>query len=239
MRKMMTAVSVALLLLVLAGCIRFQADLTISANDTVSGSVVIAVIVNDDAEDGEAVAAERAQQVELSLVPALSGSVGVTRTAYTDDGYIGSLFELRDAPLSAFADTGNAENFTIVRSGNRVTVSGVIDFTEAGDAAAPDESIDEDADTESSGDITIAVTFPGEVLSHDGAQSGRTVTWTTEFDRPISINAESEVDQGPDQTLLWVGIIVTLIVAIAVAVVVVTLRRRKRSQTAGEPDRHQ
>ena len=238
MRKFTTSVSVALLLLVLAGCIRFQADLTISANDTVSGSVVVAVVVNDDAEDGEAVAAERAQQLEQSLVPALSGTVGVTRTAYTDDGYVGSRFDLRDAPLSAFADSGNAENLTIVRSGDRVVVSGVIDFTDEG-SEAPAEAIDLDAEAESSGDISVSVTFPGEILSHDGAQSGRTVTWTTEFDRPITINAESQVDESPDLTLLWVGMIIALLLAIVVLLVVLRLRRRSRSHSAGEADRHE
>lgn len=224
MRKLSTALGVTLILLVLAGCIRFQADLTISADDTVSGEVIVAVIVNDDADDGEAVAAARAVELEASLVPELSGALGVTRTEYTDDGYIGSRFELRETPLSAFADTGSAEGLTIVRSGDRITVTGSLNVSGAEEQAEGEAPTD---DAESSGDISVVITFPGEILSHDGQQSGRTVTWTTEFDQPITISAESEVDSSPDLTVLWwvLGIAGLLL---AVIVIVIAARRRGR-----------
>lgn len=228
MRKLSTAIGAALILLVLAGCIRFQADLTISADDTVSGEVIVAVVVNDDAEDGEAVAAARAVELEASLVPELSGALGVTRTEYTDDGYIGSRFELRETPLSAFADTGSAEGLTIVRSGDRITVTGSLNVSGAEEQAEAEAAAD---DAEASGDITVVITFPGEVLSHDGEQSGRTVTWTTEFDQPITISAESEVDTSPDLTVLW-WVLGMAGLLLAVIVVVIAARRRGRAATS-------
>ncbi len=228
MRKLITALSAALLLLVLAGCIRFQADLTISADDTVSGDVIVAVLVNGDADDGEAVAASRAAELEASLVPELSGALGVTRSEYTDDGYIGSRFELRETPLTAFADTGSAEGLTIVRSGDRITLSGSLNVSGAEEEAAAEPPSD---DAEASGDISVVVTFPGEVISHDGEQSGRTVTWTAEFDQPITLSAESEVDTSPDLTVLWwvLGIAGLLL---AVVVIVIAARRRGRGTTS-------
>ena len=227
MRKLSTALGAALILLVLAGCIRFQADLTISAADTVSGDVVVAVLVNDDADDGEAVAASRAIELEASLVPELSGALGVTRSEYSEDGYIGSRFELRETPLTAFADTGSAEGLTIVRSGDRITLSGSLNVSGAEEEAATELPSEE---AESSGDISVVVTFPGEVLSHDGEQSGRTVTWTTEFDQPITLSAESEVDTSPDLTVLWwvLGIAGLLLATVGI---VVAARRRSVTNT--------
>jgi len=234
MRTLTTAIGAALIMLVLAGCIRFQADLTISADDTVSGQIIVAVVVNDDAEEGEAIAAQRAVDLEVSLVPELSGAVGVTRSEYAEDGFIGSRFELREAPLTAFADTGNAEGLTIVRSGDRILLAGSLNASgiegEANDTA-PNETAPS-GDAEPSGDISVVVTFPGEVLSHDGSQSGRTVTWTTEFDEPITISAESEIDQSVDLTPLWWGLAIVLLVGVlAIVIVIVVIRRRRRRRT--------
>lgn len=238
MRKLSTVIGAALLLLVLAGCIRFQADLTISADDTVSGEVIVAVIVNDDAEDGEAVAAARAVELEASLVPELSGALGVTRGEYSNDGYIGSRFELRETPLSAFADTGSAEGLTIVRSGDRITLTGSLNVSGAEEEAAADPPADdaESSDnSEASGDISVVVTFPGEVLSHDGEQSGRTVTWITEFDQPITISAESEVDSSPDLTVLWWVLGIAGLLLVVVVIVIAARRRGHETTSAATP----
>jgi hypothetical protein len=191
--------------------------------------------VNDDAEEGEAIAAQRAVDLEVSLVPELSGAVGVTRSEYAEDGFIGSRFVLREAPLTAFADTGNAEGLTIARSGDRILLEGSLNASgvegeannDSQNDAAPNDTAPSD-DAEPSGDISVVVTFPGEVLSHDGSQSGRTVTWSTEFDEPITISAESEIDQSVDLTPVWWGLAIVLLVGV-LAIVIVVMRRRARS----------
>ena len=168
-------------------------------------------------------------------MPSLSGSVGVTREEYTEDDYRGSRFTLDETPLAAFADPGTGEALAIVRSGDRVVLTGAIDLTGASEESAEQPVAGDEG--ESSGDISVQVTFPGEVLSHNGEQNGRTVVWTTELDRPITLEAESEVDEGRDFTLLWVGMIVTAMVALAIVIVVVSRRRRRvsgvESQQAG------
>ena len=52
-------------MLALAGCVRFQADLTLSPQNTVDGSIVVAVALQDDSEDSRDAALTAAQQLQF------------------------------------------------------------------------------------------------------------------------------------------------------------------------------
>ncbi|CAN5346438.1 hypothetical protein BH10ACT7_BH10ACT7_28260 [soil metagenome] len=210
----------ALLVLVLAGCVRFQANLDISPDDTVSGDIVVAVIVGDEADSREQAQAA-ADDIESQLLAGLSGAQGVTREPYDQDGYLGYRFALSGTPLSAFSSGGTQGALTIERSGDEFVFSGVLDFT-PNDAEA--DTVEEDADTSG---ITVEVTFPGEVLETNGEVSGTTVRWETTYQAKLEMTATgSAIPSGPPA---WVLPVVVGVAVVFLALIVVIVVRRRAS----------
>ncbi len=153
----------------LAGCVRFQADLDLNPDDTVNGSIVLAVVLGDD--DG---ARENAEQtvasIEAQLLPGVSGAHGATRssTSRTATSAPGSASTAPRSPPSTVPARRALSRLS--RDGDEFVFEGLLDFTpdDGEDASEPD------ADTSN---ITVAITFPGDVTDHNGALSGRTVSW--------------------------------------------------------------
>lgn len=150
-RGALTVLTTALLLIVLTACVRFQAELRVNPDDTVDGSVIVAVIVGDDA-DAKAKAAASADRIEAELLPGLRGAPGVTREVYDQDGYLGSRFNFSGTPIEAFAGSSSEGSLSLVRTGDEFQFSGALDFSPGSEQEAP-----EDADTSG---ITVAVSFP-------------------------------------------------------------------------------
>lgn len=218
-RRRVLALFAALLVLALAGCVRFQANLHISPDDTVSGDIVVAVIVGDE-DDSREQAQAAADDIESQLLAGLSGAEGVTRETYDQDGYLGYRFALSNTPLSAFSSGGTQGALTIQRSGDEFEFSGALDFT-PNDA----ESVEEDADTSG---ITVEVTFPGEVLETNGEVSGTTVRWETTYQAKLEMTATgSAIPSGPPAWVL--PVVVGVAVVFLALVVVIVVRRRAAS----------
>ena len=107
MNRALKLVSVTLAaVLLLSGCVRFQADLTFNTDDTVDGSIVVAVVLSDE-DDAKEQAAASVGQIESQLLGSLRGETGVRASEYDQDGYFGTRFDLDDTPLSAFSGGGN------------------------------------------------------------------------------------------------------------------------------------
>lgn len=218
-RRRVFALFAALLVLMLAGCVRFQANLDISPDDTVSGDIVVAVIVGDE-DDSRERAQAAADDIESQLLAGLSGAQGVTRETYDQDGYLGYRFALSGTPLSAFSSGGTQGALTIERSGDEFVFSGVLDFT-PNDAEA-EEVVEEDADTSG---ITVEVTFPGEVLESNGDVSGTTVRWETTYQSKLEMRATgSAISSGPPAWVL--PVVVGVAVVFLALIVVIVVRRR-------------
>lgn len=209
------AIIAGLLVLVLAGCVRFQANLTLSPEDTVSGDIVVAVIVGDES-DSKQQAIDAADDIEAQLLSGISGAQGVTRTDYDQDGYAGYRFTLDKTPLEAFSGGGSEGALTLTRTGDEFTFAGTLDFT-----PDDDEVIAEDDDTSG---ITVAITFPGEVTDTNGEVSGTTVRWETTYQARIDMTATgSAISTGPPA---WVLPVVVVGAFLLVALLVVVRRRR-------------
>lgn len=217
-RKLMSVALVGALVLLLSGCVRFQADLSFNPDDTVDGSIVVAVVLADD-EDAKEQAAAAVGQIEAQLLGSLRGETGVRASEYDQDGYYGTRFDLDDTPLSAFAGGGNEGKLTLSRMGDEYVFSGLLDFTptDGFDAADPDDD---------TSDITVSVTFPGTVTEHNGELNGTTVSWSTTPEAKIEMDARGNVT--PNGPPVWVTAVVSLAgLAVVVAVLVMVLRRRK------------
>jgi hypothetical protein len=119
-----------------------------------------------------------------------------------------------------------------VHEGDEYQVNGVLDMTgaeELGDLSGEDqELIDGFAD---SMDVRVAITFPGDVIEHNGELEGRTVTWTPEFGEALDIQARAE-DSGGSSFPWWIVGVVAALVALAVLVLLLALRRRSGGSTA-------
>lgn len=211
----------ALVVLALSGCVRFQADLSVTPNDTVNGSIIVAVVVGDE-DDSRQVAEDASARIESELLSAVSGAPGVERTVYDQDGYLGSKFTFRDTPLSAFDGGGSEGSLTLQREGDEFVFSGQLDFT-------PDDDVTDVAEDDDTSNITIAISFPGAVTETNGEVSGNTVRWESSYEARIDMTARaSAIPNGPPAWVWPVAGGASLLLALVVVVVVV--RRRNPAQ---------
>lgn len=210
----------ATLVLALSGCVRFQADLRLNPDDTVDGSLIVAVVVGDG-EEGREQAEDSAEQIEDELLAGLRGAPGVTRTVYDQDGYLGSRFAFDDTPLDAFESGSEEGSLSLGRDGDEYVFSGSLDFT-PGD----EDQVGEDDDTSN---ITVAVTFPGAVTSSNGEESGNTVRWSTTPEARLDMEARgSAISSGPP-AWVWFAVGGGAVVLVALVVILVIVRMRRPS----------
>jgi len=171
-------VSAAVGLLVLAGCVRLDGDLTINgtaaaAPDTISGAMVVAI--SDEwalahGEDPAALAAAISEEI------AANPGSGLTGEPYVVEGYTGTTLTFDEVPIERLSLATDGA-LSITREGDRYVLRGdlaVLDPTEddAEAAAGPPWS------------ARISVTLPEDVTEHNGALEGRTVTWDLDQSSP-------------------------------------------------------
>lgn len=171
-------VSAAVGLLILAGCVRLDGDLTINgtsaqAPDTISGTMVVAV--SDEwalahGEDPAALSAAIAEELEAN-----PGS-GLTGEPYITDGYTGTTLTFDDVPIDRLSLATDGA-LSITREGDRYVVRGDLS------ALDPAEG-DADAAAGPPWAARVTVTLPEDVTEHNGSLNGRTVTWDLDGDSP-------------------------------------------------------
>jgi hypothetical protein len=218
--------AVGVLVLALAGCVRFQADLTLNPENTVDGSIVVAVLVSEDTDEAREQAVAAASQIESELLGSLRDASGVTTSEYNEDDYLGSLITFDDVALDAFSGQGD-DALKIERDGDDYLFTGALDFS---GEATPSE------DTEGDDNLTVVVTFPGEVTEHNGELNGTTVSWTTSVEQRLEMSARGAATPAGPPILLIVGIALAVLVVIAVVVAVLLfLRARAKKAAVGAP----
>jgi len=222
-RILPSILAVGALVLALAGCVRVQADMTLNPDNTVDGSIVVAVVVSDDTPESRATALTQARDIESQLLGALRDAAGVSTSEYEEDGYLGSRITFDDVALDAFSGQ-KPESFKFARDGDQYVFTGVLDFS--AQSLSPDENSSDD-------DLTVEVTFPGEVAEHNGDLDGTTVSWSTRLDQRLEMTARGAASPpgAPVLILVLVGLGV-LVVAAAVVAVLLFLRSRKKKAAA-------
>lgn len=214
------ALLAATAVLVLSGCVRFQAHITVTPENTLNGNIVVATVVGDGGS-AKADAEDRAADIEQQLLPNLSGAEGVTRSAYDRDGYAGSQFSLSDTPLDAINSDSENGSLSLARDGDTFVFDGAINFTPDSDDAAP-----EDADESN---IEIALSFPGEVSEHNGDLDGTRVTWNTSYEGSLDMHAVASADAAGPPAWIWVVSGAGGLAVIAIVVVSVLKARSKKA----------
>jgi hypothetical protein len=158
-------------LMLLAGCLKLDADLTVGADDTVSGRYVVAYLKDPD-------------RPSPGLAPPreLLVSKGSARSRRYDDGtYAGTEYELRGvsfSDLAAFAAVQQQQRQTgtlrLSRDGDDVKLAGLFDFRETRPVDRTPRQRDDAARRFS---VRVRLTFPGDVHAANGRIEGRSVTW--------------------------------------------------------------
>ncbi len=220
-------------LVLLSGCLKLDADLTIAPDDTVTGRYVVAYLKNPDRPAGLAPARE------------LLVSRGSAESRRYDDGtYLGTEYELRGvsfADLAAFAAVQQQQRETgtlrLARVGDEVTVAGTFDFRESRPVARTPE---ERASAGRGFAVRVRLTFPGEVHAANGKVEGRSVTWdvrpfelSTLTARASALPPAPPAESSGAATRAMVGAGIGGLVVLLVAVL---LLRRRRRPAAVAPD---
>ena len=94
-RRSGRVVAALALVLVLAGCVRLDVDLKVASDDTVDGTVVIAV----DEKALQAAGQDR-DTLYATLAANFPSADGVTTQKYDKDGFAGIQLTLNDVPIA-------------------------------------------------------------------------------------------------------------------------------------------
>ena len=235
-------VAVAVVVVALSGCMKVDVDLKLKSNNTVDGTMILAMnssLAQLAGQDPKALADELNKQV-------LSGENGPknARTeAYSDGTFVGTKITFLDEPISTFngssaspdasptADTTGSDDLKIVRDGDDFVFTGSFDATAA--------SIGVDTGTDlsslaSGAQLVVAITFPGEVKEHNGTLKDRTVTWTPKVGEKTDMHARGSAVSSSSllMKLLVAGAAVLLLVLLGLLIAWLIIRGRRKAVPA-------
>jgi hypothetical protein len=214
-RRALGSLAIALLL---SGCFKVNMNLDVAADDTVSGTAVIAVDESLLELSGQSVD-DLFADMDLSELPA-----GSSAEPYREDGFVGQQVTFDSVPLSEFAGSGalsaTGEDLSIVREGDEFRVSGAFDMSgeEFTGTEVPQEFLE-------NFEFTIAITFPGKVVSATGDIDGNTVTWEPTIGENTRIEAVASAIPSSSSPILL--IVLVALGALVLGAVVFFLTHRK------------
>jgi hypothetical protein len=166
----------------LSGCLRVHAALAVSADDKVSGELIVASVQLNDQDTGP----------PITIPPELTDRV--TSEKYVLEGYVGQKLKFRDlrfvdvAQLVQTISEAKQYRLSLRRSGDLVTVAGSVDLQQV-----PVERAD----------VQIKIAFPdGSVSSTNGDEDDGTISWTPKPGSVTEFNAIAEFSTGNGNT--WV-----------------------------------
>ncbi|OKI62432.1 LppM family (lipo)protein [Micromonospora sp. CB01531] len=218
----------------LSGCMQLNLGLTVNADDTVTGQLLVTAdksLLRDRNPDVEAAFTDMRRQ--LPTLPAGDES------RYEDARFYGVQVVYRKKPLSQFT----SDSVKLVRTGDRYRFSFPLD-PEKYAGKIPERDPRNRQLFVRLMSFEISVTFPGRVLTSNGTVTGRSVTWKVDANqpKPAELVAEAEAPASPSTTgaaepvsgggFPWLLIVGGVVVLLLVAGAVVLLLRRTRGPAA-------
>ncbi|RJO69337.1 DUF3153 domain-containing protein [Nocardia panacis] len=207
----------ALVVPVLAGCLRVQVSMGVSSNDRVSGRIVAAVVPASADDKGP----------QLKAPDAISSKVRVEK--YAQDGYVGSQVFFDDLSfgevqqLSGLSDqTQGMFTLQFARSGDLVSMTGRVDLK----SVPPQGS-----------DVQFTIAFPARVAKTNGTRDDdSTVSWKLPPGDVSTLRAEvSYADPNTRSFAGWAGIVGGITLAVAAVVAAVAYMDRNPAPAQGYP----
>ena len=226
-------VAVGAVALLLTGCIKLDMDLDVSADDTVSGTVVFAF-----SKQLLELTGQSADELFKGGATSLPSDVpGTTTAPYEDDQFVGQKITFDHVELSRFNTEGS--DLTIEHVGDEFHVAGSMDLS--GSSTGSTAGVGDISQFGSSAQISITLTFPGKVISSTtGEVDGNSVTWTPKLGEKTDLTTVASAVPSDSFPWLWVLIGVGVLVLVGVLVVVLVSRRGKPAaptelETSTEP----
>lgn len=187
LRALKVTVASITVMLLTTGCVKFNMDLEVRANDTVSGTIVFAV-AKGLAELSEDSGTDSSAPETDTL---LEGAENVKVEPFDDGDFVGSTYTFESVPLETFQPkVGEDSSFGIARDGDNIVVSGVLEMTSAD--STQEENPFGDAFLQgimASTDIKISITLPGEIKETNGTVDGQTISWKGTFGKNLELSA--------------------------------------------------
>ncbi|NEE01137.1 resistance to Congo red protein [Phytoactinopolyspora halotolerans] len=178
-------------------------DLTINEDDTVDGTMITGVSsefmsmaeMYDDPAAGDMSDLEDLTEFNPDDYPD-----GASAVPYDDGTYQGQEVTFNGVPLSEFQGSTDGD-LSIERQGDEYVVSGQLDMSDVDTSELDELEGMEDLppgmfDGMLDFDMRISITFPGEVLDHNGELSGTTVTWVPEMGQANEVFARAQSSGG-------------------------------------------
>ncbi|WP_406079900.1 LppM family (lipo)protein [Micromonospora sp. NBC_00858] len=230
-------VAVCLLLLaVLSGCMQLNMGLTVNADDTVDGQLLLTAqksLLSSRNKNIPAAFAELRQNI-----PALPPG---EETGYQDEKLFGTQINYRKAPLAGF----DTESVKLVRDGDFYRFTLPLDPAKYGGTIAQQNPQQQQAFLKLMS-FEISVTFPGRVIDTNGTVNGRSVSWKVDSnqDKPTELRAVAEAPPRPSASPVdaadgggfpWLLIVGGLLLLLLLAAVGVLLLRRRRPTAPAAP----
>ncbi len=162
MSKKTALVAIAVLaVLALAGCVREDGTYVLNEDNTVDGTIVLAMAID---ETNPTPPPSMFDAADIA-----SGFAHATVTNLGQPGWVGDRITFVDEPIATFSTAVDDWEISVSRVGTQYVVAGAP--IDPADAATKQNVIDE------GGSMDLSVTFPGPVAEHNGTLSGTTVTW--------------------------------------------------------------
>jgi hypothetical protein len=218
MKRLARAVALALVTAVaLSGCIRYDVDMTLSSDNTASGTIVIAV----QKGVGEQMGLTSDQDALTQLFGESPFGPNFTPKEYKDGDWVGKSFTFSGVAIDNLADL--ASIFTVTRDGDRFSVEG------AGAPVTEDEKTQLPPGAES----RMTITFPGPVIESNGTIDGNSVTWDLfAMTDPVHATAKATAPGSGSSLGTWVLIGGGAALAVLIGVAIFVLVRRRRNPSA-------
>jgi hypothetical protein len=219
-RRFRRVLGSAALALLLAGCFKVNMDLDVAADNTVSGTAVVAVEQSLLELSGQSVD-QLFADMDLSDLPP-----GSEAAPYDEDGFVGQQITFEEVPLNEFTEDGtlsgeaSGEDLNIVREGDEFHVTGGFDMSgqEFSGTEIPQQFLE-------NFEFRISITFPGAVSSASGDIDGNTVTWEPRIGQNTEIRAVASAIPSSSSPLLMIVLIAVGALVLGAIVYVLTHRK--------------
>ncbi|ANS29318.1 MULTISPECIES: hypothetical protein [Rhodococcus] len=204
-----------LLVPLLAGCLRVQVSMGVSADDRVSGQIVAAAVPANDQDKGP----------QLTPPDSLSGKVRVQE--YKKDGYVGSQAFFSDLTfgdvqqLGSMSEQANGSfQISLKRTGDLVTLDGKADL-----GSVPAQGTD----------VQFTIAFPARVATTNGTREGDSiVSWKLPAGDTSTIRAEVRYSDPSTRSFAgWAGIMAGVTLGVAVIVGALAWMARNKDPVIG------
>ena len=228
-RALPLALLTALLVVLLSGCFKLDMQLELQPDDTVEGSVIIAV-ARDAADQfgGEEALREALQGGDVGVMSDAPSEGTFEQRDYQDADWIGTESVFSDVPIDEFGE-GDAGDLSITREGDEFVVEGTLDLS--GDEVT-DTSAQAILDT---AELQIAVTFPGAVSDANGEIDRNTVTWHPSPGDELEVSARGSAVAGTNWMLIVAIAALVGLLVVGIALILVVRRREAENVTAPTP----